>query len=338
MGVRFGITITGKPEGDVDPARQAAEAVELARAARDNGLDAVVVGQHYLTAPYRYLQPVPLLARLIPETGHMDLVTGILLLPLLPPVDVAEQLATIDVMSGGRLTMGVGLGYRDAEFSGFGIERSDRLARQMEALEVVTSLWAGGPVDHDGPFYRVDNVGASIVPLQQPRPPIWVAANAERSITRAHAHGYLPYIGPRPDRDTTASWIAGLRESDPDITVPMRRDLLVFDDAAQLDAAASHLRERYEVYRGWGREADGSGRTTSDDLEDLKKSVLIGRPEEVAEGLVDYERLGASTIVFRVIWPGMDHRESLEMIETVGQRVIPAVRAHGGASETTAAI
>ena len=72
------------------------------------------------------LQPIPLLARLAAETGEMRLATCILLLPLLNPVDIAEQLATLDIISHGRLAIGVGLGYRDEEFDAFGVPRGER--------------------------------------------------------------------------------------------------------------------------------------------------------------------------------------------------------------------
>ncbi len=97
-----------------------AEHLEQVRFVRDAGFHSVFAGQHFLPAPFQMLQPVPLLGRLAAETGDMRVGAGILLLPLLNPVEVAEQAATLDVITGGRFVLGVGLGYRSEETAAFG--------------------------------------------------------------------------------------------------------------------------------------------------------------------------------------------------------------------------
>ena len=91
--------------------------IEQTHLARDYGFDCVHAGQHYLHWPLQMLQPIPLLGRLAGEAGDMELGTSIILLTLLHPVDMAEQIATLDIMTGGRFVFGVGLGYMDVEFS-----------------------------------------------------------------------------------------------------------------------------------------------------------------------------------------------------------------------------
>ena len=121
--MRFGLSLPIQhPVGDHLPDR-VAEAVEMVRLACQAGFDHVSASQHYLAAPFQYMQPLPLLARVAAEAGEMTLGTGIMLLALQQPVDVAESIATMDVICNGRFVFGVGLGYRDVEFDAFGIPK-----------------------------------------------------------------------------------------------------------------------------------------------------------------------------------------------------------------------
>lgn len=319
MSLNLGLTITGRPQGDVDAQGYVKQAIEISHAARDNGFDMLAIGQHFLSAPYTYCQPVPLLGRLIPETGAMRLATGVLLLPLLQPVEVAEQLATLDVMSGGRLTVGLGLGYRDEEFISFGIDKSERLGRQVEALDVMRQVWAGGELDHQGRYYQVRGTGGSIRPLGAM--PVWVAAMADKSFRRVLDSGLIPYIGPVPHRDAVAGWGASVRaERGQQAALPVRRELFVSDDGRAWDDALEFIGKRYETYASWGLNraaGDGSPKQA------LAQYAVVGSPEDVTQSLKEYEAAGVTDVVFRVIWPNLPHERVLEMIELMGRRVVP---------------
>src|SRR5262249_27652592 len=136
-------------------------------------------------APSPSFQPFPRLGRGAAEAGDMSLGTGVLLLPLHAPVDVAEQVATLDVITGGRFIFGVGLGYRDVENAALGVDPRARVGRLEEGLEVLERLWSGEPVSYQGKHFRLRDVRISLRPLQQPRPPIWLAANADAGGRRA---------------------------------------------------------------------------------------------------------------------------------------------------------
>ena len=120
------------------------ESVEQVRAARDAGFDIICGAQHYLTAPYHMSATLPLLGRLAAEAGDMEVATTIVLLPLHNPVEMAESVATMDAICGGRFIFGIGLGYRDEEYTAFGMDRSQRVGRAREALEVMKLLWSEG--------------------------------------------------------------------------------------------------------------------------------------------------------------------------------------------------
>ena len=120
---------------------------------RDAGFDSFVVNHSYLRTPVRWLQPLPLLARLAPETGDMSLVVGVFILPLNNPVEMAEQVATVDIVCEGRLIFGIGIGPVSAPWEAFGLDPRHRAGRLEECLEVMKRLWTGEEVTHSGRYY-----------------------------------------------------------------------------------------------------------------------------------------------------------------------------------------
>ena len=149
-----------------DPSRpihqQVDEAVEVARKATEWGYTAIYCPQHYVSHPTVWPQPLPVLARLMPEAPDVRLVTGILLLTYMNPLDVAEQVATMDQLSGGRFVLGVGLGYRELELEAFNTNRSERLSRFNESLEVMKLLWSGEEVNFDGQYWHIHGARMAI--------------------------------------------------------------------------------------------------------------------------------------------------------------------------------
>ncbi|RIK15390.1 MAG: LLM class flavin-dependent oxidoreductase, partial [Acidobacteria bacterium] len=167
--------------------------LDQVRLVRDSGFASVFASQHYLAHPFQYLHPLAVLARVIPELGDMRLGTAITLLALQNPVDLAEQTATLDVLSGGRFTLGVGLGYRDVEFEAFGIGREGRLRRFLDNLDLVRALWTQERVSSAAEHVRLDDVPIALRPVQRPHPPVWLAAHTDAAIRRAARRG-LPWV------------------------------------------------------------------------------------------------------------------------------------------------
>src|SRR6184192_2786913 len=114
--MKFGLFISAQQPRSEDPVIRFRQCVEQTRIARDVGFDAIAAGHHYLSPPYQSLQSLPLLARLAGEAPGMDLCLSVLLMALLNPVQTAEEVASLDVMSEGRVVFGVGLGYREVEY------------------------------------------------------------------------------------------------------------------------------------------------------------------------------------------------------------------------------
>lgn len=316
MNLRIGLLLSGGPAGSGPAVADAS--YDLVRVCRRAGFATIVAGQHFLSAPHTYLQPITLLARFIPETLGMNLVTGVLLLPYLNPVQLAEELATLDVLSDGRLIVGVGQGYRDVELNAFGVAPEERLSRQLESLALLKKIWSGNPIQHDGRFHSVHADGPSVTPVQSPHPPIWYAAGAERPFRRAAHEGYVPYIGPQATRDDLAALMHTPVDRFPD-AVALRRDILVTDVVGP--ATVRRCVYAHESrYSSWGyRSAPKEG----DDAVDSAGRYIIGSVDECRSALADYQALGVTDVVLRVTWPGLPIEASLAMIESLADVVPP---------------
>src|SRR6202012_1947379 len=148
--MRFGLLLSAVHDDRTPAAVQLSEHRELTELAVDYGIDLVMVGQHFLPEDLRYSQPVPYLTWLGTAFPTVRVGTGIMLLPLMRPAEAAEQIATLDVVTGGRVVFGVGLGYTEREFEALGIPRAQRVRRLVDGLAIVRSLWAGQRTEHHG--------------------------------------------------------------------------------------------------------------------------------------------------------------------------------------------
>src|SRR6202049_5053948 len=127
------------PPGDI--AGHLRDDLELVRRADEVGFDGIVKGSHYSPPPFQPVQQIPFLAYAAAIAPRLRLICGLVLLPLHKPLDLAEQLATLDVMSDGKLVFGCGIGYRDVEFKAFGVPRTGLGKRFEECLEAIRRLW-----------------------------------------------------------------------------------------------------------------------------------------------------------------------------------------------------
>src|SRR2546425_7349702 len=149
------------------------------------GFEWVSIGHHWVSHPTVWPQPIPLLARLAPETGRLRLKTSMLLLPLLNPVDAAENVATLDHITHGRLDVGVAIGYREKELEAAGLTRKDRVPRLEESLDVMKRLWRGEDVTFEGTYSKLTGARMGFTPCQRPHPPLEMGAQSTGATRRA---------------------------------------------------------------------------------------------------------------------------------------------------------
>src|SRR6266404_1565854 len=164
----------------------------------DNNVEAEALGyystflvEHHFTGFGQVSASLNLLTWLGARTRHLRLGTAVVVLPWHNPVLVAEQAATLDLLSSGRLDFGVGKGYREAEFSGFCIPIAESTERFDEAIEVIRKAWTSeGRFSHHGKRWHFENVVVEPSPVQRPHPPFWLGAGSAESIRRAAREGY----------------------------------------------------------------------------------------------------------------------------------------------------
>jgi probable F420-dependent oxidoreductase len=154
--------------------------------AEELGFDFATFTHHRFSRERPYLSsPFVLMSALAARTSRLALVTTVFVLPLYHPLDVAEAVASLDQLSGGRVILGVGTGYREYEARAVGVPFERRVSRTSEAIEVLRRAWAPGPASFDGRHFRFDAVDVVPKPAQRPGPPIWLGALEEKPVARA---------------------------------------------------------------------------------------------------------------------------------------------------------
>ena len=311
------------------------ESVAQVAAAREAGFSLIATGQHYLAAPYQMSTVFPLLSRLAAEAGAMQVAATVLLLPLHNPVELAESIATLDCITGGRFVFGIGLGYRDEEYAAFGVRREERIGRMRESLELIKRLWAEDELEYEGRYYAVPKTRLITRPAQRPHPPIWVAANNDAAIRRAARWGYPWLINPHATVPVVAGqwtrYVAELQAAGHPIPaeLPMMREMYVAADreTAYLESQP-YLEGKYAAYAAWGQDKALPGEESfSVPYQELAKDrFLLGSPADVVAELKRYaQELGVNMMIFRMQWPGMPQEQVLRQIELLGREVIPQV-------------
>ncbi|MGJ3558031.1 LLM class flavin-dependent oxidoreductase [Streptomyces sp. INA 01156] len=202
--MKFGIMASHQYPHTDDLGKHLSDLFGTVELAAELGYDSVWTINHFqsnLATP----QPISMMTSLIPRSGNMTLGTGILLLPLFHPVHVAEEFATLDHLSGGRVVLGVGAGYRENEFAAFGIDPDTRFRRLDESLRLIRALWSGQTVHQEGEFYPLSGASIGVRPLTR----------------AARRSGSVPAAG-RPSAARPGSAMPGTRRELAEPEVPSR--------------------------------------------------------------------------------------------------------------------
>lgn len=205
------------------PCAEPAAMARVARAAEDAGFDSLWVGEHVVLPDPRVppspmnpedpiLDPVVALTYLAAQTRTVRLGTGIIILPQRNPLVLAKELASLDVLSGGRLIVGVGVGYLEPEFRALGAPFEERGPRTVEYLEAMRAIWSEDQPAYHGRFADFAGVQARPRPIQLPTPPLVMGGHSPAAYRRAveHAHGWYGFA---LDPERTAASLAGLRRA-----------------------------------------------------------------------------------------------------------------------------
>jgi alkanesulfonate monooxygenase SsuD/methylene tetrahydromethanopterin reductase-like flavin-dependent oxidoreductase (luciferase family) len=330
--VRLGLFLAAQYPAGRDPREGIADHVEQVRLGRELGFSSVMAGQHFLSDPYQMAQPVPLLSRLAAEAEGMLLGPGVLLLPLLNPLAVAEEISTLDAITGGRAVLGVGIGYRQVELDGFGVTGKPSEVFRAK-LDVIQRLLAGEQVTAQGAGYTLEGAHLTLRPAEPV--PVWVAANRDVAVRRAARLGDAWLMNPHTTLDELerqAGVFALAREEagrEPVREVPALREVCVAatDEEAML-VAGRYLQGKYAAYVDWGQsEVMPEGDTLRKAWQELTEGgrFIIGSPETCGRMLAEHaERAGVTQLICRMQWPGMEQELVLRSMRLLVQEALPA--------------
>jgi alkanesulfonate monooxygenase SsuD/methylene tetrahydromethanopterin reductase-like flavin-dependent oxidoreductase (luciferase family) len=331
---QVGLLLSDVPTS-VSPSQQFHDILRIVGAAEENGFTYIAIGQHFLYGDLRWLQPVPLLARLAAHVGpEVKLVTQIMIAPLYHPVLLAEEIATLDVVTEGRLVFGAGLGYRAEEFDYFGVPYKERAARMDECIELVTKLWTEEEVDFHGRFWTLEGVKPHLHPVQQPHPPIWIGAHSLPGTRRAGRLGDAYACPPETPKHEVAERYAIVREGFAARgkefgSQPLRRNVLIADSRGEAIVEYARVAQgRYITYAQRGLDVMADAGLEDDFAKAVAGHAVLGTPDEVTEQLLDLvTTLPVDPLLVRPQWPTMDADETIAAIRRLGREVVPSILA-----------
>lgn len=306
------------------------ELLEQVVAADALGFDSFWIAEHHFHEYGAVPSPPVWLAAAAQRTRRIRLGAAVVVLPFRNPLLVAEEYAMVDVLSGGRLNLGTGSGYLRHEFEGFGIDPAEKRDRFDEALEILLRAWSGERFSYAGRFHRVSNVRLNVLPVQKPRPPIWIAVLRNEAAAEVGKRGYpvmmIPYAAAEQVSDL-AEAVSAFRQAfveaggrPEDATVPFGLHTYVSDSFERATAEARQAMDRYVRTRLYARQRP---------YETLVERDLIafGSPEDVIRVARRYEAAGFTDYLAIVNFGGLDHARVLASMERLARHVLPAFRA-----------
>jgi probable F420-dependent oxidoreductase len=314
------------------------EAVEYGVLSEQAGLDSVWTSEHHFVDDGYLPSQLPVLAAIAGRTERIRLGTGVLLAPLFDPVHLAEDAAVTDLISAGRLILGLGLGWRDEEFEGFGVSIRQRAGRIEGIVSTLRQAWGDGLTTGDGRYFTYPDLNVTPKPARGAATPIWIGAGGEPAVRRAGrvADGYLGSGASVAALAERAGWVreeAARAGRDPDaVEIAVHRVTFAWRDGDAWEKVADAARYMNWKYADMGaarssttRGLPGPGDAPSP--EDVRSRTIVGTPEQVAEQIRAYaDTLGANgSFVFRGHLPGLDPAVQREAFDILVEQVIPLV-------------
>lgn len=307
------------------------EAITYAQSAEEAGLDSVWVSEHHFSDD-GYLPGVfPTLGAIAKATDAIEIGSCIALAPLYNPVRLAEDAATVSLLSGGRMTLGLGAGYYDEEFERLGVPKTERGDRVEDAIRICRGAWSDGPIEYDSPFYDTPS-DTVVTPKPTTEPSIFIGAYAKPAIRRAGRLGDGWCATSRLSQEGLKARVEDIEQvrrevgADGDFTNYILVQGFVGDSEEQawqtVRDSLVHMEEQYAEFRTgepveYGRE----------EIEQVRENAVLGSPEQVCEELEAYrDTLGDDChVIFRSYQLGVGTEEMRRSHELLGDEVRPAL-------------
>lgn len=283
--------------------------------------------EHHFTGQGQVSASMTVLAYLAARTRNIRLGTAVVVLPWHNPVLIAEQVATLDLLTGGRVDFGVGKGYRKTEFDGFCIPMAEATERFDEAMEIIRKAWrTEGRFSHHGKRWHYENILVEPEPLQRPHPPLWLAAGSHDSIRRAAREGYNLLLDQLAQVDQIVQRIAIFRQECERVGRTYHPSMVATARPLQM---IHHESERGQAWETRRRVLATIGDLARDKLPDRVEddtAPLLGMPDEVIARLKELEAGGATNILL------VDPNASVANLRAFAREVMPAFQSKRSAS------
>jgi luciferase family oxidoreductase group 1 len=341
MTIKFGTFLLMQSPSARPSTEMYARAIDMAQAAETLGFRNIWLAEHHFST-YGYVsRPAQLATYIAARTTRLRVGTAVIVVPLHHPLVVAEEIATLDILAGGRVDIGLGRGYQYYEFERLGLELDTARARWEESVDVILKALGGGSFSYDGKLFKIPETSVFPQPMQQPHPPIWVTAQSPESVEAAVRRGFnvltggfgVPIERMAEFRRLFDRYVSELHlPRTPEVGV--QRAVHVTDNEADARAAAEEarwnmrvtlsLRNHYErVENGRAVAVPGPKEPDIDDL--LDRFLIIGTPDTCIRQLRRVQELVGISHFNCSFWFGdLAHERVLKSMHLFAREVMPA--------------
>jgi alkanesulfonate monooxygenase SsuD/methylene tetrahydromethanopterin reductase-like flavin-dependent oxidoreductase (luciferase family) len=303
-----------------------AELLDQAAAADALGFDSFWIAEHHFHEYGAIPRPPVWMAAAAQRTTRIRLGAAVVVLPFDHPLRSAEDYAMVDVLSNGRLNLGVGSGYLKHEYEGFGVSVEDKRERFDEGLEVLVQAWAGERFSFRGTYYAVEDVQLNVVPVQKPRPPIWIAVLRNEAAAQVGRRGFPVMMIPYATTDRLSELAGTVRAfrdafvgaggNPDDATVPFGMHTYCAESFSEARAHAKGAMDRYVRTRLYAKQ-----RTFETLVE--KDLIAFGSPDDITRVAERYAEAGLTHFLAISNFGGLPHDRVLRSMELIAKHVVP---------------
>ncbi len=306
------------------------------------GFDSAFFVEHHFTRHGILSSTLALLSYLPARTHRIRLGTAVLVLPFHDPVRLAEEAATIDLLSGGRFDLGIGRGFQWAEFDGFGLSLEEAMERYDEALEVILTAWrVPGRFSHAGRFWQYNDISVEPKPVQTPHPPVWAAAGSVQSAAKAGRLGLRLLLSAEEPFSKVPVLVEAYRSGLSESGLSFSSDHVALSRITHIEETRAKAWEVGNLYFSWFRKTltevtPAPGQASPFDGQPLTPNltepvghgegdfgVFFCTPDECRRAIEEIAAMGVGNVIFQGNWGGMPQADVMRSLELIGTQVLP---------------